>query len=355
MFQDNCRHFRGDIPCRFHKDRGWDCEGCSAYDPIKEKILIIKLGRMGDVLRTTPLLRKLKETYPRAEIWWITEYPELLPKTVDVRLTFNLEGILQIQATKFDIVYSLDKYKPSCALVNQVKAKMKKGFYLGGSKTAPFPGAEYKFSTGVDDNLSKINKKSYQEEMFEICGFQFAGEEYMMDRRVDISRDVFVYPEIKEKIIGLNSGCGPQWKIRLWKAENWVMLASLLREKGYIPLLLGGEQEHELNKEISRKSGALYFGHFPFYDFVELVDKCVLVVSAVTLAMHVAIGLKKKTVILNNVFNKEEHELYGRGKILEPEKPCKCFFQSKCTNSDYFCMDFLKPRRVLKEILEVIE
>ena len=37
---------------------------CSYYDPVDKKILIIKLGAIGDVIRTTPLLHKLKATYP---------------------------------------------------------------------------------------------------------------------------------------------------------------------------------------------------------------------------------------------------------------------------------------------------
>lgn len=353
MYKQDCRHFKGDMPCTFHKDRGWKCEGCSAYDPIDERILIIKHGRMGDVLRTTPLLRKLKKKYPRAEIWWITKYPELLPKIVDVPLVFDSAGILQVQATEFDIAYNLDKYALSCSLMNQVRSKVKKGFYLSGSKTVPFCGAEYKFNMGIDDKLSKANKKSYQEEMFEICGFQFTGEEYVMDRRGKAFQKTPI--NNSEKIVGLNTGCGPDWRSRLWKIENWITLAKLLREKSLIPLLLGGCQEHEVNKEIVKESGALYFGHFPFYDFVELVDKCGVVVTVVTLAMHVAVGLKKKIIILNSVFNKNEHDPYGRSRIIEPKLPCKCYYKAKCENPDYHCTDSIKPEKVLREVLNAIK
>ena len=51
----DCRHFRGDMPCVFHKKTGVHCEGCADYDPLKERILIIKLGAIGDVIRSTPL------------------------------------------------------------------------------------------------------------------------------------------------------------------------------------------------------------------------------------------------------------------------------------------------------------
>lgn len=34
------------------------------------RIAIIKLGALGDVLRTTSLLRPLHKAYPGCEIWW---------------------------------------------------------------------------------------------------------------------------------------------------------------------------------------------------------------------------------------------------------------------------------------------
>ena len=36
------------------------------------KILIIKLGALGDVIRTTSILKGLKEKYPNCKIDWVT-------------------------------------------------------------------------------------------------------------------------------------------------------------------------------------------------------------------------------------------------------------------------------------------
>jgi heptosyltransferase-2 len=114
-----------------------------------------------------------------------------------------------------------------------------------------------------------------------------------------------------------------------------------------VPLL--GEQEHAKNLRIARKSGALYPGHFPLRQFIDLVDQCHLVVTAVTMAMHIAIGLGKKIVLFNNIFNRNEFELYGLGKILEPSTGCTCFFAPECINKDHApagCMQHLSPTTV---------
>ena len=51
----DCRHFLGDRPCAWHKREGLLCT-CEHYEPITQRVLIVKLDAMGDVLRTTALL-----------------------------------------------------------------------------------------------------------------------------------------------------------------------------------------------------------------------------------------------------------------------------------------------------------
>lgn len=75
----DCLHFLGDRPCEPHKREGVHCDDCPHYEPVDKRILIIKLGAMGDVIRTTPLIRKLREVWPKAEISWLTYHPELIP------------------------------------------------------------------------------------------------------------------------------------------------------------------------------------------------------------------------------------------------------------------------------------
>ena len=51
----DCRHFRTGIPCLPNKKNNAVCTTCKEYDQIQTRILIIKLGALGDVIRTTPL------------------------------------------------------------------------------------------------------------------------------------------------------------------------------------------------------------------------------------------------------------------------------------------------------------
>ena len=50
ILQPDCRHFPGDRPCRFNKASGQLCDGCPHYATAGQRILIIKLAALGDVV-----------------------------------------------------------------------------------------------------------------------------------------------------------------------------------------------------------------------------------------------------------------------------------------------------------------
>lgn len=182
IIHDNCRHFRGDIPCKPHKKHGVHCESCTWYLPKSKKILIIKLGALGDVIRTTPLLHKIWKEYPDASVWWLTLSPEIVPSEVDVILKFGPAALLRIQNTGFDTVINLDKDPEACALASMLNVQDTRGFVLRNGKPAPADERAYhKFLTGLFDDENQKNTKSYPEEIFEICGWKFEGEEYILD------------------------------------------------------------------------------------------------------------------------------------------------------------------------------
>jgi len=351
----DCRWFRGHVPCRPHKQFGVHCADeqgrtCEHYDRMTSKILIIKLGAVGDVIRTTPVLRKLKAVYPHAQVWWLTLTPDVIPSTVDVALGYTTQAVASLHAVHFDLLINLDKDREACALASTIPAATKMGFLLQGGSAAPAgPAAVHKFMTGLWDDANKENTLSYPQEMFEICGFEFSGERYILDSYASRGY-VWDLPRTRP-IVGLNTGCGGRWSSRLWAEENWAELSRRLTAAGVVPLLLGGSQEHDKNLRIADAGGAAYLGHFPLPQFINLVDQCALVVTAVTMATHIAIGLNKKIVLFNNIFNRHEFELYGLGEILEPGVPCSCYFSPECPNN---CMQYITVERVLASCVRLL-
>lgn len=347
--KSECLYFKGDMPCQPHKENGYHCEDCPVYKKIGGNILIIKLGALGDVIRTTPIIRKLREIYPNAYITWLTYSPEILSKEwINRILPVNVESIELIKQIDFDWLINLDKDPLAISLVNNIKAKQKSGFTIdeyGHAKPISSEAETHKWMTGLFDDLSKENKKHYVQEMFDILGFNFNGEEYILNADGNHEWNI----DHSKKVVGLNTGCGGRWTSRLWPNEYWIDLTKNLIKEGYEVVFLGGEQEDEKNKMLSTQSGGKYFGHFNLKKFISLVDECDLIVTAVTMAMHIAMGLKKKTIIFNNIFNSNEFYLYGRGEVIEPEPKCDCYYSPNCPHNS---MKNIKPKKVFDKVLK---
>ena len=353
LIKTDCRYYKGDIPCKPHKEFGVHCEDCSYYQKISNNILIIKLGAIGDVIRTTPLLRKIKSVYPDSFIYWLTYAPEILSdEWVDNIVNVSTENLEILKAINFDWLINLDKDKMAIALAKNINADKKSGFTMdkwGNASPISNKAEEHKWLTGIFNDISKENTKHYVQEIFEICGFDFDNEEYILKVKKDDSK---WNVDNSKKVIGLNTGCGGRWISRLWPNEYWIKLAANLKKNGYEIIFLGGEQEHEKNLMLSEKSGGKYFGHFELDKFILLVDQCDLVVTAVTMAMHIAIGLKKKLVLFNNIFNKNEFYLYGRGEIIEPDPKCDCYYTPTCEHDS---MKNIKPEKAFEVVLKLMK
>ncbi len=353
-YRSDCRYFRGHLPCRPHKERGVHCQDCPEFRKRKGRILIIKLGAAGDVVRTTPILEPLQREYPDHVISWVTQFPALVPDRVDDVLPLDTASMVWLRNTPFDLVINLDKDREACALASEVKATRRLGFVLGRDDGLPHPVApgasRDKYVTGLFDDANQACTLSYLQEIFAICGYEFQGEEYVLDRPEPAPE--FDLPQGRA-VIGLNTGCGGRWTSRLWPEKYWEELARDLQDDGYAVVLLGGPEEHEKNERLAGASGACYPGHFDLPTFIGLMDRCDLVVSAVTMAMHLALGLGKKLVLMNNIFNPREFELYGRGVLLQPEQKCTCFFQPRCTNEN-FCLETLTPATVGQSVRDLL-
>jgi heptosyltransferase-2 len=84
---------------------------------------------------------------------------------------------------------------------------------------------------------------------------------------------------------------------------------------------------------------------------MHLVNEMDILVTGVTMALHIGVGLEKRIVLMNNIFNRYEFELYGLGQILEPDVDCLGCFKPVC---DTDCMNMLKPGQLFEAVLDEI-
>lgn len=352
----DCLFFRGHIPCKPNKVSGELCPNCTSYKKVSKKILIIKLGAMGDVIRTTPLLTKFNELYPDCHITWVTLTPDILPKgKIQQIYKWDETSVFVLQNAEFDIALNLDKEPEACMLLQKVKSKVKYGFSWGDGHIQPATEkATHKLLTGFFDSLSIANTKSYLEEIFEICHFEFQGEQYLMDVNSEFDQkwSELISKEAKgKKIIGLNTGAGDRWPTRFWQTESWEELIQKLQKADYFPVVLGGPAEDARNQIYAKNTGCYYPGVHPLKEFIAIANQMDTIVSAVSMMMHIAMALKKPLVLFNNIFNKHEFEMFNRGVIVEPDSGCECFYGNSCDRERH-CMLDLSAQKVFDAVVE---
>lgn len=294
-----------------------------------KKILIIKLGALGDILRTFPLAKAIKEEYSDSEITWITRENalDLFKGNPYIDRIFTIPNYPN---EFFDILYNFDIDEEATKLASEINSEKKYGFYsYQGYPMAFNIGSEYYLSTFFDDELKKNNKKTYQEIMFEAAELPYKKQHdsiYLTEEEKNYAKEFIITNNIDiEKLIGIHIGASQRWPSKVWNKENVKQFIIKAKEKGYNILLFWGPDEvmeHEnLYNELKKNGIEVYKNdsHSSLRKFVSLVDICKMMVCSDSLALHVSLALKKPTIGLFFCTSPNEVEDYGLlKKIISP-------------------------------------
>ncbi|MBU1125811.1 MAG: hypothetical protein KKC84_07275, partial [Candidatus Omnitrophica bacterium] len=261
--------------------------------------LIIKLGALGDVVRTTPLLRVLQ-----AEVYWVTHRQAipLLPAS-----GFGLSGIFDIEEARerlssfsFDIVLSLDEAPQAARLASTVTKRMLIGCYEDASGKISYTQSSSEwFDMGLAsqrgkeeaDRLKKKNTRSYQDIIFSMFNKTFEAQEYVLNPA--FTQNISPVP----KTIGIESRAGSRWPSKRW--DRYEQLGTRLRQEG-------------LSVRFFEQRATLA-------EYIEDIKGCDLVVTGDTLVLHIALAFKIKTIGIFTCTSAAEIYDYGRlSKIKSP-------------------------------------
>ncbi len=300
---------------------------------MSKKILIIKLGAKGDVVRTLPLLIEIKEKYPDSEIIWITKSQcrEILETSPYISKILALPINFNELPEKFDALFNFDMEEDAAQLADKIKSDKKYGFFMenGYPSAFNFP-SEYYLNTLFDDELKKKNKKTYQEMMFEVAELSYKKQHhplYLTEKDKEYSKDFASKNNIDAKnLIGIHIGSSPRWPSKAWHQERIKEFITKAKENGYSILLFGGPDEserHEKFAEELNQQGIKIFRNNPSNtdkEFFSLMNLCSKIICSDSFALHVSLSLKKPTVCLFFCTSPDEVEDYGiLKKIISPK------------------------------------
>jgi len=362
MLKYDCKHFRGDRPCEFHKNHNIKCDGCSHYSPITFKILIIKLDAIGDVLRTTSILQALKKKYPGSQITWCTKCEArdifINNDLVDDVIFVEEDAYFRVRAEEYDLVINLDTSKFSSSIASSAIGKNKMGFILNkkGYVTPTSDRANQWLLMSAFDDVKKENMKSYQEIMYDILELKSSIALPVLNvPKEEISKIINWSKSWKilnnSRTIGLNIGVGTKWPSKSWPLQRWEQLIMSLQNKSVNILLLGGDDEKDrINHLATKYKFAVNTGHNnSIMEFGAIVNLCDIIVTVDTFALHIANALNKKIVALFGPTSNSEIFLHENGIKVISAKQCKCYYNRECTEK-VSCMSEIKESEVLAAI-----
>ncbi len=323
-----------------------------------KKILVVKLGAMGDVLRTTPLLLALKREYPYSHITWIVEdicaFVLEGNDLIDELWIYSKATMEKLAHIEFDLAFNLDKEPEALESITKARAIEKKGFGAEADGITPralTTSSDYALKLGVDDELKfKLNKKTYQQISYEQVDLPFENDPYLFgvseaDKQYAKNHLTRLGYDRKQPIIGINTGSGERFAGKRLPKRSIIDLAKRLHKKyNSIILLLGGPTEAQINIDLAEalKGIAINAGtNHSIQQFAGLVEACAIIVTGDTIAMHIAIAMQTKLLVFFGSTCPAEIELYGLGQKIISNLDCAPCYKKICPIDEKCMSDFL--------------
>jgi heptosyltransferase-2 len=356
--KQDCRHVRWDRPCTPHKQRGKVCASCDEYDPIRHRVLVVKLAATGDVLRTTAFLPAIHATWPQARVTWVTRRTAVAlfdgnPLVDEVLATDDAATAARLGTETFDVVLCPDADPDAAALAAMAKGRERRGYVRDAQgRVVPLgAGAREWLAMGLSDAAKRANRETYQVLVARVLELDPALvlEPILEPSAADAAAALaFVKAlPIKGALIGLNTGAGGRWAYKFWTSEHQKTFLRLCTDAGASVLLLGGPEEVDRHRELlTSAAGRPVFdggNHNSFGRFAALVEQCRAVVTSDSLCVHVAAARKVPAIVLFGPTSAAEIELYGRGqKIVPPGLDCLCCYLPRCDKVPH-CQALIEP------------
>jgi len=277
------------------------------------RILIIRLGALGDILHTLPAFLDLREAFPNSSIDWLAarkssflleairgihtlhvlDADSLLRFPVDRSAWHQFSNLIRgLRARHFDFAIDFQGLLKTAALGSMTGSRTRIGFSKELVRERP---AHWFYHRTLEKPSKQVHVLVQNQMLAELTGarrisrapidFSIPGDDY---RYVDslLSRDRL------DDFVVINPGGG--WPTKMWNPERYGKLARKIRAELGIPVVVTtGPGEEALFKTIAEFSGEPVPAHFhmSFLQLIPLFQKARLLIGGDTGPFHLACAL----------------------------------------------------------------
>ena len=328
------------------------------------RILIIKTGAMGDVLRTTALLAPLLRMHAGARITWVTDRSaapllEGNPAIAEL-LLFPSPECDALADREFDLLLNFEKDRALLELAAAVPARDRAGFAPTpwGTPTVFNPESRYALLLGLSDELKfRVNRKPYPQVVAEMARAEYRRDPYALHLSPEsVARRGELLPRSRRphaRASGSTRAAGRSFERSSGPSRagwNWPGSCG----SGLTPTSSCWEGRRRRNSTATSSpvtTGVIDTGTAnSLTAFPGVVDACDIVVTSDSLAMHIAIALGKRVVAIFGSTTPHEVDLYDRGEKVVTDFECSPCYLKTCDKSPT-CMQALRGATVGEAVL----
>lgn len=339
------------------------------------KCLIIRLGSLGDIILTTPVIRALKERHPDAVVDFLVkkEYHDLLSAnphlnrviTLDSKgLHKGLTGLLEISKELRVGGYThlidlhgnlrsriISRLLPGSKTLRYDKQALKRRLLLSGFKVAT--------RHTVDAYLAALNPLVECGTRNAECGFPKIYISKEEQDRVDLFLSKTGIPG-SETIIGISPGA--KWQTKRWMEDSFIEVGRRsVKELGAKVIVFGGPDEIELCERVAAgigKEALSVAGKVGLKETAALINRCKVFVSNDSGPMHIATAVGTPVVaIFGPTVQGFGFSPLGKGVVVEKElecRPCSLHGSNNCPKRHFECMKGIKADEVFEKVKELL-
>jgi heptosyltransferase-2 len=327
------------------------------------RILIIRLSSLGDIVLTTPVIAALKAKYPHSELYFLTKarYADLLRNDprISSLVEFDPVGrhgglsgfvrlISELRSHDFDLLVDLHANLRSFLVRHLVKSRSTLKHnkrWLSRSLMVHFKFLKTRAIQTGDSYVKALQKLGV--EVSERNPLIFLSQE---DLRF---ADHFLLERgVKKDDIVVGVHPGARWETKRWDEDKFARVCqSLVETSNYKIMLLGDAGEAKLVEEVGRgiRTDRLIKAiGLPLGKVMALIKRCDCLITNDSGPMHIASALQVPVVaIFGPTHPKLGFSPFGSRNVVLCANvkcsPCSLHGEKRCTKKSRYCMDLIDP------------
>ncbi|MBN1353025.1 lipopolysaccharide heptosyltransferase II [candidate division KSB1 bacterium] len=337
-----------------------------------QKILIIKLRAIGDVLLSTIVISNLRGAYPDAQIDFLTEAPakDVVAGNPDLNriivfdlnkirsmgfwkgLQENLRFISALRKTRYDMVFDFFGNPRSALLTLMSRAKQRIGYNWRARQLA--------YNVVVQSRAASVHEAEFHLDALTALGIPIIDGQLhfpIPDAAKNFANQFFEENNLDRAFtVGINASGG--WSAKKWLPEYFAELADrLMAELDAKIILLWGPGELPETEKLARliRHEATIIPETDLKQLGAILEKCSLVVSNDSGPMHIAAAIGTPTVGIFGPTDPKKQGPYGSQHEVAVKKELHCLGCDKLHCESNACMRELSVDDVWQAVQKCIE